>query len=91
VVVWEGSANRDERVFDRPTAFDIRRSPNPHLSFGFGLHFCLGAHLARLEARVMFEELLAAFSDFEITGPVEWSRGNRVMGLRRLPVRLHRA
>ena len=58
VLVWEGSANRDERAFDRPDAFDIRRDPNPHLAFGHGLHYCLGANLARLEMRVVFEELL---------------------------------
>ena len=52
------SANRDEDVFDDPQGFDIHRSPNPHLSFGIGEHFCLGVHLARLEGRVFFEELL---------------------------------
>ena len=49
VVVWEGSANRDETVFERANYFDIERSPNPHLGFGHGLHYCLGANLARLE------------------------------------------
>jgi cytochrome P450 len=91
VLFWEGSANRDERVFDRAMEFDIRRDPNPHLSFGNGVHFCLGAHLARLEMRVMFEELLANFSGFEITRPVEWTRGNRHTGIRHLWIRLNRA
>ena len=91
VLFWEGSANRDERVFDRGMEFEIRRDPNPHLSFGHGVHFCLGAHLARLEMRVMFEELLADFSGFEVTRPVEWTRGNRHTGLRHLWGRLRRA
>lgn len=91
VLFWEGSANRDELVFDRGMEFDIRRDPNPHLSFGHGVHFCLGAHLARLEMQVMFEELLEAFAGFEVTRPVEWSRGNRHTGMRHLWVRLDRA
>ena len=58
VLMYYTSANRDEDVFDDPQVFDIHRTPNPHLSFGIGEHFCLGAHLARLEGRVFFEELL---------------------------------
>src|SRR5262249_5987536 len=57
------SANRDERVFERPFAFDVERDPNPHVAFGFGAHFCLGASLARLELRVLFEELSARLLD----------------------------
>jgi cytochrome P450 family 142 subfamily A polypeptide 1 len=59
VVLMYGSANRDEAVFDEPQRFDVTRDPNPHIAFGFGTHFCLGAALARLELRIMFEELLA--------------------------------
>jgi hypothetical protein len=62
VLMYYTSANRDETVFDDPNTFDIHRSPNPHLSFGIGEHFCLGAHLARLEGRVFFEEVLSTFS-----------------------------
>jgi cytochrome P450 len=88
VLVWEGSANRDERVFDRSMDFDIRRDPNPHLSFGHGLHYCLGANLARLEMRVVFEELLPRFAAYELAQPVEWTRSNRHTGIRHLAVRL---
>jgi cytochrome P450 len=70
--------------------FDIRREPNPHLAFGHGIHFCLGAGLARLEMRVLFEELLPRVRSVELTGPVEWTRSNRHTGLRHLPVTLRR-
>ena len=91
VVVWEGSANRDEARFVEPMSFDIHRDPNPHLSFGHGVHFCLGAHLARLEMRVVFSEFLKAFDSFELAGEVERTRSNRHTGYRRMPVRAHRA
>ena len=82
------SANRDEDVFDDPQAFDIRRDPNPHLSFGIGEHFCLGAHLARLEGRVFFEELLSTFPAIELNGDPVRTRSNLNNTLKRLPVRL---
>jgi cytochrome P450 len=88
VVVWEGSANRDELVFDRADEFDVTRKPNPHLGFGQGVHYCLGANLARLELRVLFEELLTRFSDVQVTAPPEWTRSNRHTGLRHLMVSL---
>ncbi len=84
VQVWEGSANRDELVFSDPDTFDITRKPNPHLGFGYGVHYCLGANLARLELRVMFEELLTRFSGAELAAPVEWTRSNRHTGIRHL-------
>lgn len=90
VLFWEGSANRDEQVFAASMEFDIRRTPNPHLAFGHGLHYCLGASLARLEMRVVFEELLPTFSRYELAGPVEWTRSNRHTGIRHLPVGLAR-
>ncbi|NGX06329.1 cytochrome P450 [Mycobacteroides franklinii] len=86
VVVWEGSANRDARVFDRPEQFDITRKPNPHLGFGQGVHFCLGAHLARLELRVVFEEMLPRFTSVRLAEPVEWTRSNRHTGIRHMVV-----
>jgi cytochrome P450 len=75
-------------VFDHADEFDVGRKPNPHLGFGQGVHYCLGANLARLELRVLFEELLARFSDVRIAGPVEWTRSNRHTGIRHLFVAL---
>lgn len=86
VQVWEGSANRDGLVFERPDVFDITRKPNPHLGFGYGVHYCLGANLARLELRVLFEELLGRFSSARLAKPVEWARSNRHTGIRHLVV-----
>jgi cytochrome P450 len=85
---WEMSANRDEAVFEHPFRFDIGRDPNPHLGFGHGVHYCLGANLARLEIRVMLEELLAAGCGIEITGDPVWTRDNRLFGLKHLPVQI---
>ena len=76
VVLMYGSANRDESVFTEPQRFDVTRDPNPHISFGFGTHFCLGASLARLELRIMFEELISKLDD--------WAWADKV-GPRRLP------
>ena len=90
VVMFYTSANRDEDVFEDPQRFDIRRSPNPHLSFGIAEHFCLGVHLARLEGRVFFEELLATFPSIELTGEPVRIRSNLNNGLKSLPVRLVR-
>ena len=87
VVMFYTSANRDEDVFDDPQRFDIRRTPNPHLSFGIAEHFCLGVHLARLEGRVFFEELLATFPTIELTGEPVRIRSNLNNALKSLPVR----
>lgn len=88
VQVWEGSANRDSLVFSAPDTFDIARKPNPHLGFGYGIHYCLGANLARLELRVLFEELLSRFSAARLVQPVEWTRSNRHTGIRHMVVEL---
>src|SRR3954470_14532109 len=82
------SVNRDEKVFRNPQAFDIRRDPNAHLSFGTGTHFCLGVHLARLEGRVFFEELLDTYPEIELTGEPTRQRSNLNNALKTLPVRL---
>lgn len=95
VSLWYPSANRDAAVFDDPFRFDVTRSPNPHVGFGgHGAHFCLGAHLARRNIRVMFEELLARTSDIELVGePVHTVLGPHAMianSLKDAPVRLTR-
>ncbi|MDT5176100.1 MAG: hypothetical protein QOJ95_298 [Mycobacterium sp.] len=88
VQIWEGSANRDELAFADPYVFDVTRKPNPHLGFGQGMHYCLGANLARLELRVLFEELLSRFSSARLVKPVEWTRSNRHTGIRHMVVEL---
>ena len=88
VQIWEGSANRDPAAFDNPDTFGVARKPNPHLGFGQGIHYCLGANLARLELRVLFEELLGRFSSARVVKPVEWTRSNRHTGIRHLIVEL---
>jgi cholest-4-en-3-one 26-monooxygenase len=66
LLLMYGSANRDPRAFEDPDALDVSRAPNRHVAFGFGTHFCLGAALARLEIRVMFEELLPRLRDLRL-------------------------
>lgn len=88
IQVWEGSANRDAAVFERADEFDISRKPNPHLGFGQGVHYCLGANLARLELRVLYEELFSRFGAVRVVRPVEWARSNRHTGIRHLVVEL---
>ena len=88
VAMYYTSANRDEEVFADPQRFDVTRSPNPHLSFGQAEHFCIGVHLARLEARVFFTELLATFPRIEPAGAPRRLRSNLNNSLRSLPVRL---
>jgi cytochrome P450 len=86
VVVSFTSANRDEAVFADPERFDIGRHPNPHLVFGHGPHFCLGAHLARTQLRALFEEVLARTSSLTYAGPPTYLRSNFQRGVKRLPV-----
>jgi cytochrome P450 len=86
VVVYYVSANRDETVFPDPDTFDVSRSPNEHLAFGVGPHFCLGAHLARLEIRTMFNELLDKVPVLELAGPVERMQSGFINGIKHLPV-----
>jgi cholest-4-en-3-one 26-monooxygenase len=91
VVLWYIAANRDPQVFDDPYRFDISRDPNPHTSFGGGgPHFCLGASLARMETRVLFEELFTALPDLEFAGEVARMRSNMFNGLKHIPVRVPR-
>ena len=85
VVMFYGSANRDEDVFVQPDEFDIERQPNPHVGFGVGKHFCLGASLARIETGVMFSELLQR-AEFRLAGPVRRLQSSFIHGIKELPV-----
>ena len=88
VVMWHISANRDESVFDEPYRFDVERSPNEHIAFGGGgPHFCLGANLARMELRLIFDELVRRLPDLELDGEVEYLRSNFIGGIKHMPVR----
>ena len=87
VVMWYPSANRDEDVFPNADAFDVRRTPNEHVAFGEGQHFCLGAWLGRLELRILFEELLRRLPDVEVAGPVTRLRSYFLNGITTMPVR----
>jgi len=90
VVTWYISANRDEEVFPDPYRFDVARTPNDHVTFGpGGPHFCLGAHLARLETKILFQELLPRLRSIEIMGPVERIRSDFVNGIKKMPVQIH--
>jgi cytochrome P450 len=91
VVVSFSSANRDEAVFADPDRFDIDRGPNPHLVFGHGPHFCLGAHLARVQMRALFEEVLRRTSALCAAGPPAYLRSNFQRGVKRLPISWTRA
>ena len=89
VAMWFLSANFDEDVFDDPQAFDVGRRPNPHTTFGRGgPHFCLGSFLARLEIRIVLEEILARKVRFELTGPPVRLSSNFVNGFKSIPVRV---
>jgi cytochrome P450 len=88
VTLWWASANRDGAVFADPFRFDIRRHPNPHVAFGHGAHFCLGANLARMEIRLVFDALLDRFAEITLDGPIEWTRSNKHTGVRHMPVAL---
>jgi cytochrome P450 len=84
-----GSAGRDERAFPDPDRFDVARRFDRHLSFGYGVHFCLGANLARLEAKVVLDETLARLGDWEVDeGAVELVRTSTVRGPLHVPIRL---
>ncbi len=81
------SANRDEDAFEDPDVFRIERRPNPHLGFGIGEHFCLGANLARLELRVIFRQLAERLDAVELDGPFERMRSSFLGGVKRMPIR----
>jgi cytochrome P450 len=87
LIMWYPSVNRDEEIFPDGDVFNVARNPNEHLAFGIGEHFCLGAGFARLEVRVIFEELLARLPDIEQAGPAERLKSTFIGGIKHLPVR----
>lgn len=89
VVLWYPSVNRDEDIFPDPNSLDLWRTPNEHLAFGIGEHFCLGAGFARLELRVMFEELFTRFPNVQLNGPAERLKSTFIGGIKHLPVSLN--
>jgi cholest-4-en-3-one 26-monooxygenase len=90
VVIWYRSANHDEDAFDDPERFDVTRSPNDHLGYGAGgPHFCLGAHLARLEIRIALEELFRRFPQLTVAGEPERVAMRQINGVKHLPVMTH--
>jgi cholest-4-en-3-one 26-monooxygenase len=86
LIMWYPSVNRDEDVFDRPADFDVTRSPNDHLSFGVGEHFCLGANLARMELRKIFGGLLSRLPDIELAAEPRRLRSNFINGVKEMQV-----
>jgi len=88
LVMYYGAANRDPAVFENPDVFDVRRRPNSHLAFGTGTHFCVGSHMARLELRVAFEEILRRYPHLQLDGPVERLQSNFISGIKSMPIRL---
>ena len=87
VVMWFVSADYDDAAFADPFVLDIHRSPNPQVAFGLmSPHLCLGAQLARMEIKILFQELLPRLADARITGPIERMRSNFIAGVKRLPV-----
>ncbi|MCP4905194.1 MAG: cytochrome P450 [bacterium] len=87
VALFYPSANRDEEIFEDPWTFRVNRKPNRHIGFGVGEHFCLGAHLARLEMEVAYRHLLPRIAEIELAGPVDRLQSSLVGGLKRLPIR----
>jgi hypothetical protein len=87
LVLFYSSANRDDAVFDDPFTFRVDREPNPHLAFGIGEHFCLGAHLARHSQRALLSELVRRLDSIELAGPPERIHSSFVVGLKKLPLR----
>jgi cytochrome P450 len=90
LALWLPSGNRDEQTFEHPYRFDIERTPNEQIAFGQGEHFCAGAHLARLELRLMMHALVHEVEQIDLAGPVERLRSNLVAGIKHMPVRFKR-
>ncbi|MFM7029750.1 MAG: cytochrome P450, partial [Micrococcales bacterium] len=89
VVTWFASGNRDEDIFENPNKFDVSRTSNEHMTFGRGgPHMCLGNALARIELRVMFEDLISRVDKVELAGDIDYLRSNFVHGIKRMPVKV---
>jgi cytochrome P450 len=86
VVVWLGSANRDETAFEDPFTFNPRRKPNRHIAFGVGGHYCVGHTVARVTLRALFDEIVGTFADLDHAGEVEHLSSNFVAGIKHMPV-----
>jgi cytochrome P450 len=86
VSVWNPIANRDPEAFPAPDVFDVWRSPNNHLTFGVGTHHCIGATLARMELRILLQELCRWVAEIQIVGPIKRLRSNLMWGIDSLPV-----
>ncbi|MEU3554846.1 cytochrome P450 [Streptomyces fragilis] len=86
VVVWLGSANRDEEAFASPFTFDITRKPNRHVAFGSGAHYCVGHTVARMSLKILFTELFQSFDDFQLAGEIEHLHSNFVAGVKHMPM-----
>ena len=82
------SANRDDMVFDDPFRFDVTRDPNPQIAFGSGVHFCMGAHLARLETKALLSELVKRVDRIEMAGDIEHTWSSFIKRIKVLPVRV---
>jgi cytochrome P450 len=90
VVPWFASGNRDERVFENPNKMDVTRKPNEHMTFGRGgPHMCLGNALARIELKIMFEDLIQRVDSVELDGEIDYLRSNFVHGIKRMPVKVN--
>jgi cholest-4-en-3-one 26-monooxygenase len=87
IILWYPSANRDEDIFENPSQFDIRRNPNPHLSFGVGEHYCLGANLARMELQRIFEAIMTRLPELELASEPRRLRSNFINGVKEMRVR----
>ncbi len=85
--MYYGAANRDPEVFENSEVFDITRKPNPHVAFGYGEHFCMGAHFARRSMTAILNQLVRRVEAWELAGDPEWIQASFVVGLKHLPVR----
>jgi cytochrome P450 len=90
ILPWFASGNRDYEIFANPNKMDVTRNPNEHMTFGRGgPHMCLGNALARIELRIMFEDLISRIDSMELTGTIDYLRSNFVHGIKRMPVKVN--